>query len=116
MDKRIFDKYAERLKEPQFAEMVECFRASLTLKAVYSRTVKMCLFSYGDHGPDISGIVKEHFPKWAKDLLRGLLRKSYEFQGAGERSRPAGTRSATVTAIYNVLRIQMESQLNGEYL
>lgn len=116
MDKRIFDKYAERLKEPQFADMVECFKASLVQKAAYNRIVRACLFSYGNHGSDISGIVREHFPEWAKVLLRSTLKMSYVFQDEGRRKAPTGTRSTTVTAIYNVLRIQMENQLNGEYL
>lgn len=116
MDKRIFDKYAERLKEPQFAEMVECFKAALVQKAIYSRIVKVSLFAYGSHGPDISGVVRDHFPEWIKMTLRNTLRASYSFEDTGRRRAPTGTRSTTVSAIYNVLRIQMESQLNGEYL
>lgn len=116
MDKRIFDKYVARAAEPQFADMVECFRASLIQKATYNRIVRTCLFSYGSHGSDISGIVREHFPEWAKNLLRSTLKMSYSFQDAGRRKAPAGTRSTTVTAVYNVLRIEMETQLHGEYL
>jgi hypothetical protein len=45
-----------------------------TTKAAYSAFADECLGTFGDHGPLISGVLRDHFPPAAKDRLRALAR------------------------------------------
>lgn len=53
-------------------------RASLILlraaacSRAHDRLARQSLLAYGDHGPNISGCVREHFPTPVKDRLRRL--------------------------------------------
>ena len=46
--------------------------------------VRKALERYGDHGPLIAGVVRDHFPKKVKDTLRHLARLASDANGASQ--------------------------------
>lgn len=54
---------------------------------------------YGDHGPDISGCVRDHFPETVKNRLRDLARQVATSSDAGYAARPARVWSRTIRAL-----------------
>lgn len=68
---------ADHVREAEYA-----LRASVRVYEVYYATVRDAEQTYGNHGPLISGIVRDHFPEELKDTLRELCRR-----GNRERNR-----------------------------
>lgn len=50
-------------------------RESAAWKTEHSDLTRECLRAYGDHGPLISGVVRDHFPELLKNRLRDLARE-----------------------------------------
>ncbi len=61
-----------------------------TLKA------RIAMAKYGDHGPDISGCVRNHFPENIKNQLRGLAHAVSEYNDCGMKARPPRVRLSTM--------------------
>jgi hypothetical protein len=75
---------------------VELFSESVKASREHSALAKRALEKYGDHGSQISGIVREHFPENVKTQLRALARKVTEKSDAAYAIRPRGVRHTTM--------------------
>ncbi len=62
----------------------------------HSNLTRNALEKYGDHGPQISGVIRDHFPQHVKDELRRLARDVTEYSNAGYEARPKGVRQSTM--------------------
>ena len=62
----------------------------------HSRLAGEALRKYGDHGPNISGIVRDHFPQSVKEHLRVLAQRVTEACDRAQESRPKRVRSSTM--------------------
>lgn len=67
--------------------------------AVADRALKR----YGEHGPMISGCVREHFPGRVKDKLRLLARTVTRYSYMAWAARPSRARAATMRALSSAI-------------
>lgn len=75
------------------------FTVACSLSLAHSRAVSLALAEYGDHGPQISGVIRDHFPDDIKEHLRGLCRDICAASDAAYASRPHGVRMTTMRAL-----------------
>ena len=54
------------------------------------------LAAYGDHGPQVSGILRDHFPKCTQDHMRALARNISILSDAAWAARPARVHRSTM--------------------
>jgi hypothetical protein len=62
----------------------------------HSRVTADALKEYGDHGPQISGCIREHFPDAIKDRLRNLARTVTRVSDMAYAARPPRVRMETM--------------------
>ena len=74
----------------------EHFSRACAYSAQHSVEAMEALDHYGDHGSDISGCVRDHFPDAVKDRLRFLARTVTEASDAGYNARPPRVRFTTM--------------------
>ena len=87
------------LVEPKFAAAVDCFAAACRRSREHDTRARIALEAYGAHGPQISGVVRDHFPPHVKDELRYLARKVTELSDEAWRARPKYVRDSTMRTI-----------------
>ncbi len=75
------------------------FEAACHYSRMYGEVSREYLIMYGDHGPDVSGCVRSHFPEQVKDHLRELSRRPGLYSQKAFDARPRGTRTATLKAL-----------------
>jgi hypothetical protein len=90
---------------PAVKHFQECFR----LSRAHNSLVRNALECYGDHGPQISGIMRDHFPDWVKRRLRKLCNQMNAAADAGMRARPRGVHRSTMLKLYREVRAQVGS-------
>lgn len=81
----------ERAAE-QYAKACACSRAHVQERA-------RALREHGDHGPEISGSVRDHFPPAVRELLRRLAHDCTRHSDMARALRPARVRRATMHAL-----------------
>lgn len=101
------------LSDPRFEKAREQFKYAFWLSREHNRIVARALTRYGDHGPQISGIARDHFPERTKRRLRELCRRMNEAKDLGWKSRPKHVRLSTMRALYCAIR---EREGTGFYL
>lgn len=84
---RVALRHAHELGLPRSKEAhrqrAEYFRdVSARLGKAWDELVDTCVQLYGDHGPLVSGVYRDHFPREAKDRLRFLTRGKQATQDA----------------------------------
>jgi hypothetical protein len=89
----------ERLYRPCFATVVAHFADACRASRRHNEYAAAQLRVFGDHGPDISGCVRDHFPEDRKDVLRNLARAVTEASDRAHAARPKGARKATINMI-----------------
>jgi hypothetical protein len=72
------------------------FAAACTASRGHARLADDALERYGDHGPAISGCVRDHFPADVRDMLRNMARNVTRYSDAAWLARPARVRTATM--------------------
>lgn len=77
----------------------QCFAHACKLSREHSEFAAYALQTYGAHGPDISGCVRDHFPHGTREHLRGLARVIPNWSDAAYREKPRGVRAATMRAL-----------------
>ena len=65
----------------------------------HSAMAAIALRDYGDHGPQISACVRDHFPEGVKDELRRLAYAVRDFSDKAWQLRPRGVRASTMRAL-----------------
>jgi hypothetical protein len=77
---------------PAASYFAEACRAS----RAHSRLAASSLAIHGDHGADISGCVREHFPDEVKGMLRALAHDVTRASDKAYAMRPKGVHMATM--------------------
>jgi hypothetical protein len=77
------------------AHFVICCAAS----RAHNELAGAALDTYGDHGPLISGVVRDHFPEPIKDELRRLARLVSEWSDSAYAARPKRVRLDTMRSL-----------------
>lgn len=74
----------------------QAFTRACARSREHSALAAESLAKYGDHGPDISGCVREHFPEDVKGALRVLARQCSTECDLAYTFRPKGVRVSTI--------------------
>lgn len=87
------------LSRPDLREAARWFESACAYSREHDRLAAGCLRRFGDHGPLISGCVREHFPAAYKDKLRALARSVSEHSDKAWAAKPPRVRRATLRAL-----------------
>jgi len=78
------------------AAALEDMRRAYGMSRAHTKLAAWAATEYGDHGPLISGVVRDHFPLHVKTALRLLARRAGDrLERSRERWRAAGRKRAT---------------------
>lgn len=75
------------------------FAAACFASRMHSAQAAKCLAIYGDHGAQISGCVRDHFPEATKDDLRYWAREVSKQLDLAHANRPKRVRTATMVRL-----------------
>jgi len=78
---------------------LNCFREAASCSRRWNELFIASLKVYGDHGSQISGIGREHFPENIKALLRDLAHKVTQWNEKGRANRPRRVRVETMNRL-----------------
>ena len=81
---------------PKFHLSQTYFELACQSSRTHDLEAREALAKYGDHGPQISGCVREHFPDGVKRDLRFWSREVSRFSDLAYKHRPRRTRSTTI--------------------
>lgn len=101
------------LARPALATVALKFRSACSASRLHSEHAAFCLKLYGDHGPLISGCVREHFPEDEKQFLRDLSRLVTTKGDEARAARPKGARMATVNRLARLVATRDGSGFYG---
>jgi hypothetical protein len=87
------------LARPDLADARELYADACRCSREHDSITARALRLYGDHGPQISGIVREHFPSGTRDVLRGLAQMVTLYSDEARAARPRRVRMATIYAL-----------------
>lgn len=87
------------LSDPKFASVVAHYERACEASRLHRDMSKMAFDYYGNHGPQISGCVRDHFPEQIKNDLRNLARRVSDEMVKAKAARPKRTRLMTVARI-----------------
>ena len=76
------------LTDERFAVARAHFERACKASRLHSTQARRALANYGDHGPDVSGCVRDHFPERVKSELRELAKLVTRETRAGHAARP----------------------------
>lgn len=102
-----------RWDDPIFTEAVRHIEKAYALSREHSAVTKAALEKYGDEGPQISGVIRDHFPKEVKEKLRSLCDEMNWHSKRADECRPPRVRGSTMRALRNFIR---ERDGKGFYL
>jgi hypothetical protein len=77
----------------------EYFAKACNYSRIHEALGAALLTRHGDHGPQISGCIREHFPKDKKDALRHLAESVSHALESAWAARPKGVRMKTMRAL-----------------
>jgi len=83
----------------RFDQAREHFRRACACARQHAILARTAMHLYGDHGPVISGCVRDHFPERVKKRLCDLARSATEHTDAGYAARPPRARRSTMRAL-----------------
>ena len=84
------------LNREDLSEARELFAAACEQSRNHDERAKWALGEFGDHGPDVSGCVRAHFPEVVKGDLRAYARNVSIYSDAAYAKRPKGVRVSTM--------------------
>jgi hypothetical protein len=84
------------LTDPKFAACVAHFTRACRASRLHSSEAQRAFANYGDHGAQISGCVRDHFPERIKDRLRALARLVTAELEKAHAARPKYVREGTI--------------------
>lgn len=87
------------INRPDLALARDKFESACHCSRAYCAALAEYLAIYGDHGPDISGAGRDHFPAEAKDHLRRIARAVTTLSEEGYAARPKGIRHSTLVRL-----------------
>ena len=86
----------DRLNRPDLRPAATLFARACLASRVHSSMAGRALANYGDHGSQISGVVRDHFPERIKTQLRQLASAVTRYSDAAYAARPRRVRFATM--------------------
>lgn len=101
------------LDRPALATVALKFKSACSASRQHSEHAAWCLSYFGDHGPQISGCVRDHFPEDEKQFLRDLARLVTTKGDEARAARPKGTRMATVNRLARLVATRDGSGFYG---
>jgi hypothetical protein len=87
------------LTNPKFEAARICFEAACEASRKHSALAADALAKYGNHGAQISGCVRDHFPDAVKDELRHWAQTVTRRLEVAYQNRPARVRLATMVRL-----------------
>jgi hypothetical protein len=75
------------------------FMLSCAASRAHIDLAKSAFRLYGDHGAQVSGCVRDHFPEAVKETLRQLARQCREHSEAAHAARPKFARKAFMVRV-----------------
>lgn len=81
---------------PDLQQAAKCFTLACAYSREWDSVGAQALSMYGDHGSQISGCLRDHFPEATKDTLRTLARQVSEHIEAAWSNRPKCVRISTM--------------------
>lgn len=103
---KLLDRPTLQLSAKLFADACRCSRE-------HDELARKALERYGDHGPDISGCVRDHFPEAVKAELRLVAHNVTAFSDAAWRHRPKRVRHSTMLALASAVAARDGSGFYG---
>ena len=87
------------LYNPKFGAVAYRFELACAASRQHDMLAAAALKKYGEHGPQVSGCVRSHFPDDLKDELRAAAREVSRQSDLAHANRPKRVRTATIRAI-----------------
>lgn len=84
------------LDRPDLQRAADLLADACRISRDHCQAAADALAEYGDHGPTISGCVREHFPEYTKGHLRSLARNVSILSEAAFNARPPRVRLSTM--------------------
>lgn len=91
-------------RDPRFADCVHMLIISAAMSLLHSNLARHALGAYGRHGPDVSGVVRDHFPLHIKADLRYYARQVSYWSDRAMNARPKGVHRATINRLRQYVR------------
>ncbi len=101
------------LTRPELAVARGLFVSVCRISREHSASLAEALKTYGDHGPNVSGIGRDHFPECRKSYLRSLARNVGTLSDAAWAAKPPRVRRATMRALARAVARRDGSGLYG---
>ena len=103
----------DRFSHPKFDRAAELFAEACRLSRDHNKATQDALASYGDHGPQISGVIRDHFPDDIKKHLRLLCFLITDSSNAAWQARPKYVRNGTMLALSRMIAARDGSGFYG---
>lgn len=87
------------IDRPDLQRAADLFADACRISRQHAEEAAAALRTYGAHGPDVSGCVREHFPQCTRDYLRSLARNVAILTDAAYAARPPRVRLSTMRAL-----------------
>ncbi len=84
------------LDNPKFADSQHYFEVAAGVSRAHRDKLNTALQEYGNHGPLVSGVGRDHFPEDVKEELRSLAREVSNMNAKGRVAKPKGVHMATI--------------------
>lgn len=84
------------LENPKFADSQHYFEVAAAVSRAHRDKLNAALNEYGNHGPLVSGVGRDHFPEDVKEELRSLAREVHDMNEKGRAAKPRGVHMATI--------------------
>lgn len=84
------------MKRADLIPALNCIREAANRSKQWDELLVASLKVYGEHGSQISGCGREHFPEAIKDMLRDLAHGVTEWNDKALANRPKGVRVETM--------------------
>ena len=87
------------LSDPKYAQTIKHLENACRFSRQHANVSEKALEVYGNHGPTISGCVRDHFPDYVKENLRGLANKVTDESALAYQAKPKGSQTTTINKI-----------------
>lgn len=92
------------LTRPDLQPAAAAYARAMAASRAWDAAGAAALERFGDHGPQISGCLRDHFSPDVKDQLRALARQVSTELDAAWAARPRGVRTTTMRQLRDAIR------------
>jgi len=101
------------IDDPKFYDARLYFRMACSFSRLHAMLVDDALRAFGEHGPYVSGVGRDHFPAHVKEQLRYLAERVGFYSKLAYDSRPPRVRKATMRYLARVVATEDGSGYYG---